>query len=326
MDFAFFNKARSFLMVTSPAVVQQAISEKVTMSELGGSAMHASVTGIADFVDDNIPAQIARVKSLIEFLPANTDERPPLKLSSEPLQPLPDIPGDKFPFNMLDLVAAIVDGSRFNEYKSSFGQAMICAFAYINGYPVGIVANQSLRLSGAIDSDAAQKSARFIQICDAYNIPLINLIDVPGFMPGKREEQKGLLRHGAKLCAAMQTSVPRISVVVRRCYGAAAFLMMQTKSQGGDLVLALETAKIGIMGKEATSKVKNLDQGTPNPATEDAARSDQADLSLAMAYAKGLIDEVIPLECVRKRLAQHLQWLHKKCEPLRPAKKHPIYP
>ena len=278
--------------------------------------MQASITGIADFVDDNIEAQLHQVKTLLEFLPSNAYENPPLQEPAEPMQPMPEIPlNPKLPFNMTNLIAAIVDNSTFIHYKRTFGQAMICAFAHINGYPVGIVANQSMRMSGAIDSDAAQKSARFIRICEAYNIPLITLIDVPGFMPGKREEQKGLLKHGAKLCAAMQTTVPRISVVIRKCYGAAAFLLMQTKSQGGDLVLALETATIGVMGKETTTSVKKIDQSSV------VEGEDKSESSLEAIYSMGLIDEIIAPSQIRKRLAEHLEYLRRKHEPRGKVKK-----
>ncbi|WP_133128311.1 acyl-CoA carboxylase subunit beta [Legionella nagasakiensis] len=323
MDITFFNKNRSFLMVTSPTVVQHAINEKVTMGELGGAAMHASVTGIADFVDDTMTAQINQVKAIIDFFPLNTYERPPLKPVREPLQPMPIIPDNpQLPFNMLELMAAIVDNSDYLQYKRSFGQAMICAFAYIHGYPVGIVANQSTRFSGAIDADASQKAARFIRLCDAYNIPILTLIDVPGFMPGKREEQKGLLRHGARLCAAMQTMVPRISVVVRKCYGAAAFLMMQTKSQHGDLVLALESSHIGIMSDAASSKVSKIDQA----ALDNKENRTACENSLNSAYSMGLIDEIITPVAMRNRLSQHLEYLFHKQERPRLQKKHFIDP
>jgi acetyl-CoA carboxylase carboxyltransferase component len=192
---------------------------------------------------------------------------------------------------------------------------MICAFVRIHGYAVGIVANQSIRFSGAIDSDAAQKAAKFIRICDAYCIPVLTLIDVPGFMPGKREEQKGLLQHGARLCAAMQTRVPRMSVVVRKCYGAAAFLMMQTASQQGDLVLALETANLGVMGKETTKKVQTTD-GQVSADIQSQAVDTPLDPSLSDAYVAGLIDEIITPRNMRGRLAQHLEYLYHKMNNL----------
>lgn len=224
---------------------------------------------------------------------------------------------------MLDLVQAIVDNSEVGQYKSMYGQAMICAFVRIHGYAVGVVANQSIRFSGAIDSDAAQKAAKFIRICDAYRLPILTLIDVPGFMPGKREEQKGLLQHGARLCAAMQTRVPRMSVVVRKCYGAAAFLMMQTASQQGDLVLALETASLGVMGKDTTKKVQDTDgqQSVEVKSQEEAGFN--LDPSLKDAYESGLIDEIITPEQIRARLGQHLQYLYRKMDDL-PLARHSI--
>ena len=325
MDLLFFNKHRSYLMVTSPMVVQQAIGEKVSMSELGGTGMHATTTGIADFVDDSTAAQINHVKLLLNFLPSHANELPPLHAAHEPVHPMPVIPANpRLPFNILDLIHAIVDNSEVIQYKRSYGQAMICAFVHINGYAVGLVANQSIRFSGAIDSDAAQKTSKFIRICDAYSIPILTLIDVPGFMPGKREEHKGLLQHGARLCVAMQTRVPRVSVVVRKCYGAAAFLMMQTKSQNGDLVLALETASLGVMGKETTKKVHTTDgqvQEHKMDATSEPASS--IDESLAEAYSLGIIDEIIKPMQIRARLAQHLEFLYRKMHQM-PDARHSI--
>jgi acetyl-CoA carboxylase carboxyltransferase component len=325
MDLLFFNKHRSYLMVTSPMVVQQAIGEKVTMSELGGTAVHATTTGIADFVDDSSSAQIHSVKTMLGFLPAHTAERPPIHPVQEPIHPMPEIPTNpRLPFNMLDLINALVDNSNLMQYKRAYGQSMICAFAHINGYAVGLVANQSTRMSGAIDSDAAQKTSKFIRICDAYRIPILTLIDVPGFMPGKREEQKGLLQHGARLCAAMQTRVPRLSVVVRKCYGAAAFLLMQTKSQNGDLVLALETASLGVMGKETTQKVQSKDGQAQSEKTASVqADTVQIEDSLIEAYSLGLIDEIIKPQQMRTRLAQHLEFLYRKMEHL-PDARHSI--
>ncbi len=325
MDLLFFNKHRSYLMVTSPMVVQQAIGEKVTMGELGGTAVHANTTGIADFVDESLAAQINHVKSMLNFFPAHHAEKPPLHSVREPIQALPVIPANpRLPFNMLELIQALVDNSDVWQYKSAYGQAMICAFVHIHGFAVGVVANQSIRFSGAIDSDAAQKAAKFIRICDAYSIPILTLIDVPGFMPGKREEQKGLLQHGARLCAAMQTRVPRMSVIVRKCYGAAAFLMMQTASQQGDLVLALETASLGVMGKETSKKVQRTDgQASTEDPSLITGEASCLDASLIDAYASGLIDEIITVQQMRGRLAQHLDYVYRKMDNL-PNARHSI--
>lgn len=323
MDLLVFNKHRSYLMVTSPMVVQGAIGEKVSMSDLGGTAVHAQTTGIADFVEDSIAAQIHQVKNLINLLPAHSKEQPPLVLSQEPANPMPCIPSNpRTPFNMLELIYALVDQSRVIQYKAAYGQAMICAFVHIQGHLVGLIANQSIKLSGAIDSDASQKTSKFIRICDAYSIPILTLIDVPGFMPGKREEQKGLLQHGARLCVAMQTRVPRLSVVVRKCYGAAAFLMMQTQAQNGDLVLALETASLGIMGKETTKKVQTLDEGdrVSDNSTSKTNNESFIDESLLDACSLGLIDEIVTSSQLRTRLAQHLGILKRKMELMFDAK------
>lgn len=320
MDFIFFNKHRSFLMVTSPAVVQHAINEKVTLNDLGGANMHASVTGLADFLEDTFALQIQQVKKIINFLPPNYLEHPLLSSPASPKYAWPEIPqNSRKALNMNSIIASIVDNSEWIEYKKGYGQAMICAFAYLQGYPIGILANQSTRLSGAIDCDVSQKSARFIRICDAYNIPILTLIDVPGFMPGKREEQKGLLRYGARFCAAMQTTVPRLSVIIRKCYGAAAYLLMQTRAQGGDLVLALETADIGVMGETTSAKVKKIDQ----LADENDSRSMN---SLENAYNLGLIDEVVKPEQVRQRLGHHLELLYKTQKMPKLQKKHFIDP
>lgn len=323
MDLLFFNKHRSYLMVTSPMVVQQAIGEKVTMSELGGAAMHATTTGIADFVDDNSAAQIEHLRTLLNYFPSNSKELPPVHAVLEPVNPLPEIPANpRLPFNMLNLIHAVVDNSQVIQYKRTYGKAMICAFAHINGHAVGVVANQSICLSGAIDSDAAQKAAKFIRICDAYCIPVLTFIDVPGFMPGRREEQKGLLMHGARFCVAMQTRVPRMSLVVRKCYGAAAFLLMQTKSQNGDLVLALETSTLGVMGKETTKKVKAVDAQSV-AASGQSAQETTIDSSLSDAFSLGLIDEIISASQIRARLGQHLELLYRKMDNL-PDAKHSI--
>lgn len=320
MDCIFFNRFRSFLMVTSPTVVKEAIGEKVTMADLGGAMMHAKQTGLADFLEKSVAEQIKRLKAIIGFFPSHQAEHPATIKSQQPIKQIPKIPSEpRTPFNMILLIEAIVDSSSYHQYKADFGCSMLCLFAYIEGYPVGIVANQSTRLSGAIDSDAAQKSARFIRLCDAYNIPIITLIDVPGFMPGKREEQRGLLRHGARFCAAMQTMVPRLSVVVRKCYGAAAFLMMQSATHGGDLVLALKGAQIGAMGQKASSKVQAIDKKMePNQA--------ESNESLALAIDKGLVDEEIEAHQIRARLAFHLNQLFYRKQKSRLARKHFIDP
>lgn len=320
MDLCFFSQHRSYLMVTSPAVVKAAIGETTNLTELGGTTVHEHITGLADFVDKSPELQFLRVKQLIDFFPSNSEEKPKRKLASPPVKAQPYIPTNVMkPFDMMALIEAIVDDSQVHSYRTHFGPSMICAFAYLDGFPVGIIANQSKRLSGAIDCDASQKSSRFLRLCDAYNIPIITLIDVPGFMPGKREEHRGLLRYGAKLCFAMQTIVPRLSVIVRKAYGAAAFLMMQTQAQGGDLVLALKESQIGAMGQNATEKVREAEHCNPTKTTINNE-------SLIKAYEKGFIDEIIEYAEIRSRLSFHLEKALAKPPKERLARKHFIEP
>jgi len=325
MDLALFNKSRSHLVVTGPTVVERMLGETSTLAELGGSEMHARTTGLAHFVDANIGEQIARIQWLVAFFPSNRLEDAPRARVVAPTAPVPAVPDRAdVPFDITELIAGLVDGSRWVEYGAAFGPSLVCAFAHLDGRAVGIVANQSLHDSGAIDARGAQKAARFIRICDAYNVPIVTLIDVPGFMPGAREEQSGLLRHGAQLCAAMQTGVPRVSVVVRRCYGAAAFVMLQSRSQGGDLVLALDSARVAVMGFDAARPMVYPD------ATDDEATLRARYLrdyeSPGIAYRDGLIDETLPAARVRDRLATHLAWLDRKRERPPVARRHAILP
>lgn len=318
MDLSFFNELRSYLMVTSPAVVKQAIGETASISELGGVKLHASETGLADFLEKNTIHQLDLVKQVIEFLPNHFESHPDIKKSLPPQKNMPLIPSDPMkPFDMTLFIEALVDSSTFIEYKKHFGLSMICAFARIDGLPIGIVANQGKHLGGAIDCDAAQKSSRFLRVCDAYNIPIVTLLDVPGFMPGKREEQKGLLRHGARFCTAMQTTVPRLSVIVRKAFGAAGFLMMQTKAQGGDLVLALNNTEVGVMGKKASAGVREAEYQTSINETNN---------TLASLCDKKIVDEVVESHDIRAKLAFHLKRLFKQKSNQRLSRKHFIEP
>lgn len=325
MDFVLFNKVRSHLMVTSPNIVKDVMGQDTSLAELGGSDVHASKTGIADFVDATIEQQIERARALIRLFPSNTCDHAPTIPARAPLRALPTLPErDNYAFEMADVIRGLVDGSDFLNYRENFGKSMYCAFAYIAGFPVGILANNNRVMSGAIDCDAAAKSARFIRLCDAYGVPILTLIDVPGFMPGAHEEQKGLLRYGAQFCSAMQTSVSRISVVLRRCYGAAAYLMMQTASQEGDLVLAVENSKIGIMGFEAARHV--IYQNDERSQEELRAHYFENYESPELALKRGLVDRIIRYADIRSILEAHMPLTQRKQPLERVRKKHSIIP
>lgn len=315
MDIIIMNKSRSYLMVTSPNVVEWSIGEKTTISELGGSEIHARKTGIADFVEPNIPAQLDRLKNLVELIDL------PAKKEVAPQEPMQDMPEKFVAWNMEKTLKGLVDDSSYHLYREHFGKSMLCAFARIGGISVGIIANQSTTNAGAIGVEASLKSTRFLRICDAYGLPLITLIDVPGFMPGTKEEQNGLLRSGANFCSAMVMSVPRISLVMRRCYGAAAFLMLQNSTTGLDLKLSLPNARIAIMGY-AAAKVNVYAQ---DPRSEDEKMKDyfQNYENPELALKSKLIDEIIAANQVRSRIVTHLQTVPPKQKN---TFKHPILP
>jgi acetyl-CoA carboxylase carboxyltransferase component len=324
MDLVLFNRRRSHMMVTGPAVVSRMLGETPTLAELGGSELHQAHTGIADFVDPLPADQIATLKALLAFLPENRLLDPPRQSARPPVQPLPAIPAPDLAFDMASLLAGLLDDSHWLEVGAGHGESLLTAWAYLGGFPVGVVANQSLFESGAIGSQAARKAARFIRICDAYNIPVLNLIDVPGFMPGVAEESAGLLRQGAALCMAMYTAVPRLSVVVRKCYGAAAFVMLQTRSQEGDVVLALEGSRIAVMGFDAARHVVFAS----DPRAESELRACYyADYEAPQnAFREGFIDEVVAPGELRSRLVSHLIWLGRKRERPNVSRRHAIWP
>lgn len=325
MDFVLFHKSRSHLMVTAPAVVQRMLGQSPTLAELGGADLHATKTGIVDFVDPAPLVQIERTKELLAYLPSNRLEDVPPRSAREPSEALPAIPSrPDVAFDATTMLAGLLDGSRFFEVGEGIGGAILVGFGSLGGHVVGLVANQSLVGSGAIDADAARKAARFLRICDAYNVPVLNLIDVPGFMPGAEEESKGLLRHGAALCQAMYTSVPRLSVVVRKCYGAAAFVMLQTKSQEGDVVLALEGSRIAVMGFDAAKHVVYPDATEPEDELRERYYRDYE--SPANAFRQGLVDEIVAPQAIRERLVQHLGWLARKKDRPQVARRHLIAP
>jgi acetyl-CoA carboxylase carboxyltransferase component len=325
-DLVLFNQGRSHMMVTGPAVVGRMRGEAPTLAALGGAELHSAQTGICDFVDKRPIDQVARLKALLAFLPSHRLEDPPRARDRPPTAELPALPErPEVAFDMTTLLRGLLDGSAWLEVGEARGGSLITAFAHLGGHAVGVVANQSLVDGGALTAVAAQKGARFIRLCDAYNIPVLNLIDVPGFMPGEEEEAAGLLRHGAALCQAMSTGVPRLSVVVRKCYGAAAFVMLQTRSQDGDVVLALPGSRVAVMGFDAARDMVFADESGHSEATLRARYFDEYE-SPAVAYRAGLIDEVVAASQLRDRLVRHLGWLARKRERPPVTRKHVIHP
>jgi acetyl-CoA carboxylase carboxyltransferase component len=302
MDFVLFNKSRSTLMVTGPTVIKEVMGEDTGPKELGGAKLHSEVTGIVDTVDKNITQQLLTLKRLIEILPSSSKHSPPKRFSFMPRQSAPIIPKDaKSPFDMMLAINAIVDCSEIFEIKSNYGKSIITGFSYIDGKLIGILANQSLELSGAINCNASRKASRFLRLCNSYNIPILNLIDVPGFMPGKEQESMGLLRYGAQLCMGLQTSIARMSIVVRRAYGAAAYILIQSKNKGGSLSVALENSKIAIMGYEAAEKMVYKESNEDNSKSYYKEYEDPK-----LSLDAGLIDEIVKFSQVRDVVSKTL--------------------
>lgn len=236
---------------------------------------------------------------------------------------MPEIPErPDLALDVREVLDAVTDEATLLEFGARFGPSLITAFARIDGRSVGILANQSLESAGAIGTDAADKASTFLRICDAYGLPIVSLIDVPGFLPGVAEESRGLLRRGAAMCQAMYTSVPRVSVVLRKCYGAAAFVMMQTRGQDGDLVLALPTSRIAVMGFDAARHVV-YPGATDDEATLRARYFDDYEAP-ANAMRLGLVDAVVQPGQLRATLALHLSWLDRRRDRSLPAKRHAI--
>lgn len=260
-DFILMVDKTSQMFITGPLVIKEVTGEEVSSQELGGARVHGQISGVADLVCENDLDCIAKIKKLLSFLPASYLEKPPIKPTQDNpdrweerlLEILPDSP--KKVYDMRRLIPLIVDEGDFFEIKPNFARNMITGLARMNGRPVGIVANNPFFLASAIDCDAADKAARFIRTCDCFNIPLISLVDVPGYLPGIKEEHKGIIRHGAKMLYAWkEATVPKITCVIRKAYGGA-FAAMGNKELGTDLVLAWPTTEIAIMGAEGAVRI-----------------------------------------------------------------------
>lgn len=260
-DFILMVDKTSQMFITGPLVIKEVTGEEVSSQELGGARVHGQISGVADLVCENDQDCIAKIKKLLSFLPASYLGKPPIKQTHDDphrreeklLEILPD--SSKKVYDMRRLIPLIVDEGDFLEIKPNFARNMITGLARLNGKPVGIVANNPFFLASAIDCDAADKAARFIRTCDCFNIPLISLVDVPGYLPGVKEEHKGIIRHGAKMLYAWkEATVPKITCVIRKAYGGA-FAAMGNKELGTDLVLAWPTTEIAIMGAEGAVRI-----------------------------------------------------------------------
>ncbi len=331
-DFIFMVRDTSYMFVTGPDVVKTVTNETVTAEELGGASIHTTRSSIADKAYDNDVEALLQMRRLIDFLPAsNTSPIPEIPVRDDPERIdvsldtlIPANPNQ--PYDMKELIHKLVDEADFFEIQEAHARNIITGFGRIKGRTVGIVANQPFVMAGVLDSDAARKGARFVRFCDCFNIPIISLVDVPGFLPGTAQEYGGLIKHGAKLLFAYaEATVPKITVITRKAYGGA-YVVMSSKHLRGDMNYAWPTAEIAVMGsKGATEIIYRSELGDKD---KIAARVKDYEARFAnpfVAAERGFLDEVIMPNSTRKRIARALDMLRHK-ELKNPWKKHDNIP
>ena len=335
-DFVFMVRGTSYMFLTGPDVVQAVTGEQITQEDLGGAAAHGARSGVAGFVYPDERSCLEDVRYLVTLLPSNNQEAPPALPVSDPADRRCDrltqiVPAEpNRPYDMREVIAEIVDDGDFLEVHEAFAGNVICALARIAGEVVGVVANQPMVLAGALDIEASEKAARFVRTCDAFNIPLVTLVDVPGFLPGVDQEHQGVIRHGAKLLYAYcDATVPRVQVILRKAYGGA-YIVMDSRSIGCDLSFAWPGNEIAVMGAEGAANVifrKEL-AAAPDPQTlRHWLVAEYTDQLMHPYYAaeRGLVDEVIDPRDTRRVIAESLRVLKSKATP-QPQRKHGITP
>ena len=336
MDFIIMVKGIGKLFIAGPEVIKEATGEEISAEELGGAVVQASHSGNVHFIARDDADAIEIAQTLLSYLPANNTEDPP-SLSSGELLMIEDealngiIPDDsRDPYNMFEILQRVFDPDTIFEVHSHYARNMIVCFARLNGRVVGVIANQPLEKFGAIDIDASDKASRFIRFCNAFNIPLISFVDVPGFLPGVEQEFGGIIRHGAKMLFSFSAAtVPKISVVIRKAYGGA-YLAMCAKSLGADRVVAWPTAEIAVMGAEGAVSVlfKNEIQNAPDPKAKRRELIEKYREEFSNPYlaaGRGMVDAVIEPKTTRAYLSVALESLRSKRD-LRPQKKHGLIP
>ncbi|CAB4322948.1 unannotated protein [freshwater metagenome] len=313
----------AYAFVTGPHMVRQFTGEPITAVELGGSGLHARVTGVAALVVADAAAADAAVEALFDLLPGHNDELPPRIPTDDPADRSTPEAGAIIPdtatgsYDVRSVIRAIVDDGELLELRAAWAPNLVTAFAAIDGRPVGFVANQPCALAGTLDIPASQKGARFVSFCDAFNIPIVTLVDTPGFYPGKDLEWRGMIRHGAQMAFAYaRATVPRVNVTLRKSYGGA-YIVMDSKRMGNDLALAWPSAEIAVMGAKGAVEILHRRASVEERLELEAAYEARL-LSPYIAADRGFIDAVIDPADTRRELAAALGVLEDKREQLRP--------
>ena len=331
-DFIFMVKDTSYMFITGPDVVKAATGEDVTQQELGGAMAHATKSGVATFVADDEDQCLEQVRYLLSFLPSNNLEDPPYYAPTDDpdracdnvVSLMPDSANQAY--DMKQVIADVVDDGDFFEVFPFWATNIVCGFGRLDGHVVGVVGNQPKMLAGALDIDASEKAARFVRTCDAFNIPLVTFVDVPGFIPGTNQEHEGIIRHGAKLLYAYcEATVPRIQVITRKGYGGA-FVVMNSKSIGADVAYAWPSAEIAVMDANGAANI--IFRREIEEAADPVARKAELVAEYAERFAnpyqaaeRGFVDDVIDPRDTRRSLIRALAMLRTKREQL-PARKH----
>ena len=331
-DFTIMVKESSHMFITGPDVVRAVTGEEVTLDELAGATTHATTTGAAAFLCNDDHDALDTVRELLAYLPANNLEEAPRERSADASDRLCEELRDVLPalssspYDMKKVIAAIADDGVFLETHALFAPHILCGFIRIDGFSVGVVANQPNVLAGVLDIDASEKAARFVRTCDAFNIPLVTLVDVPGFLPGLAQEHDGIVRHGAKLLYAFcEASVPRVSIVLRKAYGAA-YVVMNSKGVGADFAFAWPSAELAVMASGGAVEIvhRRAIAEAEDPAALRAALVSEYDETYANPYVaaeRGFLDDIIDPAETRRRLAAAFTILRSKRESS-PQRKH----
>ena len=331
-DFTFMVAETSHMFITGPEVIKAVTGEEVSQEELGGAMSHASKSGVAHFVAGTDEDCLDQIRYLMSFLPSNNFESPPYfppsddpqRSCDELLDLIPDTANK--PYDMHEVIKSVFDDGEFMEVNQYWAQNILCGFSRLAGHPVGIVANQPQVLAGCLDIESSEKAARFVRFCDAFNVPLITFVDVPGFLPGTEQEYGGIIKHGSKLLYAFtEATVPRMTVITRKAYGGA-YVVMNSKHIRSDISFAWPSGEIAVMGAEGAVNIIHRKElaGSDDP---DATRAEligdynEKFLTPYIAAERGYVDAVIEPQDTRWRLAQTLEMLRSKRETI-PQRKH----
>jgi propionyl-CoA carboxylase beta chain len=331
-DFCFMVKDTSYMFITGPEIIKTVTGEDVTFEELGGAVTHATKSGTAHFAAEDEDEAFDLARALLGYLPLNNMEDPPRhEATDDPrredaslIDLIPDSPNQ--PYDVREVVRRVVDDGEFLEVQASWAESLVVGFARLNGRAVGIVGNQPLHLAGVLDVSSSSKGARFVRFCDAFNIPLVTFVDVPGFMPGTSQEWGGIIRHGAKLLYAFaEATVPKLTVITRKAYGGA-YIVMASKALRADVNFAWPTAEIAVMGPQGAVNIINRRE--IEAADDSAAKRDELVAEYTERFAnpyvaaeRGYIDEVIEPQVTRPKLIQALEMCITKRE-VRPPRRH----